>query len=180
MTVEKETLGEEITEEITDETITEEAAEAVENTEASEIDILTAKLKEQEESYLRLYADFDNYRKRVAKEKLESYTDATAQVMGKLLPVIDNLHRAITSQAEETPFASGVKMVAKQLDDTLSGLGLEMIASLGEQFDPNYHYAVLTDSDESREDNEIVEVMQEGYIFKGKVIRPAMVKVNQL
>ena len=128
---------------------------------------------------LRLYADFDNYRKRAAKEKLESYTDATAQVMGKLLPVIDNLARAISANTEETPFSNGVKMVSKQLDDVLSGLGLEMIASLGEQFDPNFHYAVMTDSIEDKEDNEIVEVMQEGYLFKGKVIRPAMVKVNQ-
>lgn len=174
MTVEKENLNEELTEEVAGETQAEEAKE-----ELSEYDILTQKLKEQEESYLRLYADFDNYRKRVAKEKLESYTDATAQVMGKLLPVIDNLARALSTNSEETPFYNGVKMVSKQLDDTLAALGLEMITSLGEQFDPNYHYAVMTDSLEDKEDNEIVDVMQEGYIFKGKVIRPAMVKVNQ-
>ena len=154
MTVEKENLDENLSEEIT-----EEITEEVKTEETDEVSVLTRKLKEQEESYLRLYADFDNYRKRVSKEKLESYTDATSQVMGKLLPVIDNLHRAIAANTEETPFVSGVKMVAKQLDDTLSNLGLEMIASLGEQFDPNFHYAVLTDCDESREDNEIVEVM---------------------
>ncbi|MBR6800373.1 MAG: nucleotide exchange factor GrpE [Eubacteriaceae bacterium] len=171
MTVEKENL-EELTEEVTENTVEE-------NTQKTEVDILNEKLKEKEESYLRLYADFDNYRKRAAKEKLESYTDATAQVMGKLLPVIDNLARAISANTEETPFSNGVKMVSKQLDDVLSGLGLEMIASLGEQFDPNFHYAVMTDSIEDKEDNEIVEVMQEGYLFKGKVIRPAMVKVNQ-
>lgn len=175
MTVEKENLNEEVIEEITEN----EAAEEVVTEEVTEIDILTAKLKEQEESYLRLYADFDNYRKRAAKEKLESYTDATSQVMTKLLPVIDNLGRALSTNDEENPLYSGLKMISKQLDDTLKGLGLEMINSLGGQFDPNFHYAVLTDCDESREDNEIVEVMQEGYMFKGKVIRPAMVKVNQ-
>ncbi len=175
MTVEKENLNEELTEEVTENEVCEETP----CEEVSETEVLKAKLKEQEESYLRLYADFDNYRKRAAKEKLESYTDATSQVMIKLLPVIDNLGRALLTNDEENPLYSGLKMVSKQLDDTLKNLGLEMISSLGEQFDPNYHYAVMTDSLEEKEDNEIVEVMQEGYTFKGKVIRPAMVKVNQ-
>ena len=178
MTIDKEILNEENSPETAEEVITEENA-AEETIELSETDILKAQLSEKEDSYLRLYADFDNYRKRASKEKLEAYTDATSSVMEKLLPVIDNLERALSADAEETPFYSGVKMVAKQLDDTLTSLGLEKIQAQGAQFDPNFHYAVMTESLDDREDNEIVDVFQAGYAFKGKVIRPSMVKVNQ-
>ena len=174
MTTEKEILSEE--NETPD---TQQDAVQEETAELTEADILRTQLQEKEDSYLRLYADFDNYRKRASKEKLEAYTDATSAVMEKLLPVIDNLERALMADAEETPFYNGVKMVAKQLDDTLRNLGLEKINAEGEQFDPNFHYAVMTECIEEKEDNEVVGVMQAGYTFKGKVIRPSMVKVNQ-
>ena len=143
------------------------------------MDALEKKFGELNDSYLRLYADFDNYKKRTAKEKTETALYATALVMQKLLPVIDNFERALAAETEESAFYTGVKMVYKQLDEILVSEGLKAIPAEGELFDPNLHHAVMTESDEAKDDNVITEQLQRGYMYKEKVLRPAMVKVNK-
>ncbi len=145
----------------------------------SDMDALEKKFGELNDSYLRLYADFDNYKKRTAKEKTETALYATALVMQKLLPVIDNFERALAAETEESAFYTGVKMVYKQLDEILVSEGLKAIPAEGELFDPNLHHAVMTESDEAKDDNVITEQLQRGYMYKEKVLRPAMVKVNK-
>lgn len=133
-----------------------------------------------EEKYLRLYADFDNYRRRAAKERLETYSMATGDLLVKLLPVLDNFSRAMDSCDEtDSPFYSGIKMVYKQLDDILREAGLEKIEALGSEFNPECHFAVVTESSEDADDNIVTKELQSGYSFKGKVLRAAMVAVNQ-
>ena len=100
--------------------------------------------------------------------------------MEKLLAVLDNFERALSSCEEETPFAEGVKMVSKQLSDILASEGLSPIESTGNAFDPLLHNAVMVDSDETKEDSTVTAELQKGYRYRDRVIRPAMVKVNKL
>lgn len=131
---------------------------------------------------IRLQADFENYKKRTQKEKLDIYQSATEDFIKKLLPVIDNLERAEAAAGEETAdaYRSGVQMVFKQLMTVLEEEGLKEIEAEGTAFDPNYHHGVAVGAEDDKDDQTILEVFQKGYTFKEKVIRPAMVKVNQL
>ncbi|MBC3797398.1 nucleotide exchange factor GrpE [Acetobacterium tundrae] len=129
---------------------------------------------------LRLQADFENYKKRSQKEKTEIYQFAAENFATKLLPVVDNLERAEASLAdlseEAKGCADGLEMVFKQLKEVLKEEGLEEVSCEG-SFDPKLHHGVAVGEDEEKEDQAILEVFQKGYSFKGKVIRPAMVKV---
>ena len=126
--------------------------------------------------YLRLMADFQNYKKRVEKEKRDLYSYANENIMNDLLTVMDNFERALEHDADEN-FKEGIEMIFKQLSDVLEKDGLAEIPALGEEFDPNVHSAVMTEETEDYESGKVSGVMQKGYTLNGKVIRPAMVKV---
>lgn len=139
-------------------------------------------LEEIKSKYLRLHADFDNFRKRTQKEKEEWYQYAAAGIMEKLLPVLDNFERAleaVTSQGEEVQsLLAGLKMIYRQLVGVLEKEGLEPIIALGEIFDPNLHEAMLqVPLEEGQQDNQVVEELRKGYRFKERVIRPTLAKV---
>jgi molecular chaperone GrpE len=136
--------------------------------------------KQAEENYdrfLRVSAELENFKKRTAREKEEIFTYAAADVIEKFLPVLDNLERALSQTPEESPFADGVRMVAKQFEDVLEKLGALAIETSEQPFDPNLHNAVMHAEDEAFGPNQIVEEFMKGYIYKDKVIRHSMVKV---
>lgn len=137
----------------------------------------TKKLSEAEDKFLRLCAEYDNYRKRTAKEKDRAWLDSKLQTVAEFLPVYDNLERALKQQTADEAYAKGVEMTMKGLQDVLTKLGVEVIPALGESFDPNRHNAVMHVDDENAEENTIVEVFQQGFICGEKVIRFSMVKV---
>lgn len=138
--------------------------------------------------YLRINAEYDNFRKRTAKEKEGIYSDAVIDVLNNILPTLDNIERALQfSENSENPepekmekvekVLEGVKMIHTQFINSLFKIGVEEIKAEGEQFNPEIHNAVFHEEDESKPDNTITEVLQKGYIKGDKVIRPAMVKV---
>lgn len=141
-----------------------------------------AKASEEEswsDKYTRLMADFQNFRKRTDKEKADVYSFANEKIMTDLLPVLDNFERALDSECKDEAYAEGMKMILKQLKDILTAAGLEEIDAVGQDFDPNFHHAVLTDSNADFDSGKVTEVLQKGYKLSGKVIRPSMVKVNE-
>ena len=148
---------------------------ATEETELKDADVA---LEEERERYLRLYAEFDNFRKRTAKEKLEAYGEATARCIEQLLPVVDNFERAIDAPCSDQTYHSGMVMILSQLRTFLEKSGVSEIESLGMPFDPNVHNAIKQEepSDEFPEGT-ICEVFQKGYMLKDRLIRPAMVAV---
>jgi len=129
------------------------------------------------DAYLRLLAEYDNYRKRSQKEKENLYSDIKADVVTRFLPVYDNLARALNQSTEDEAYRRGVEMIMTQFCTTLEKLGVTRTESLGQKFDPTLHNAVMHVEDEERGENEIVEVFQEGFMLGDKVIRFAMVKV---
>lgn len=162
----------------TAEEVTDEMSE-----EASPDELLKEIVKEDEavlNRLVRLQADFENFKKRSQKEKTEIYQFASENFATKLLPVMDNLERAeaaLSDASEEVKgYVDGLEMVFKQLKDVLKEEGLEEIVCEG-PFDPNLHHGVAVGQDDEKDDQEIIDVFQKGYKFKGKVIRPAMVKV---
>ena len=162
----------------TAEEVTDEMSE-----EASPDELLKEIVKEDEavlNRLVRLQADFENFKKRSQKEKTEMYQFASENFATKLLPVMDNLERAeaaLSDASEEVKgYVDGLEMVFKQLKDVLKEEGREEIVCEG-PFDPNLHHGVAVGQDDEKDDQEIIDVFQKGYKFKGKVIRPAMVKV---
>ena len=160
-------------EEIKEET----AAEATAEAETEAVPEINVELTAMNDKYLRLYAEYDNFRKRSQKEKEALYKDVKAEAVKSFLPVHDNLLRALAQPTEDAAYAKGVEMIMAQFNTTLEKLGVEKIESLGQSFDPSYHNAVMHVDDESKGENEIVEVFQEGFKMGDKVIRFAMVKV---
>ena len=163
--------------------IQEEVAEEVE-TEATETVEETPEVNEWEEKYnaerdahLRVAAEFDNFRKRTLKEKEQSYGNGKADAVEKLLPVYDNLERALNQPTEDEAFKKGVEMTMTQLVGIFSGLGVEIFGNVGEEFDPNFHNAVMHTEDESLGENVISQVFQKGFKLGDKIIRFAMVQV---
>ena len=156
----------------TKEEITIEEAEIVETVEKEKYDELYDK-------YLRLLAEYDNFKKRTQKEKEETFDYAVANTVEKLLPVIDNLERATLSLTEEekNTFSEGVEMVQRQLLEILEKIGVSKIEAQDKEFDPNIHNAVMHIDDENVGTNVVVEEFMKGYKFKDKVIRYSMVKV---
>ncbi len=134
-------------------------------------------LAEAADKYLRLAAEYDNYRKRTAKEKEAAWGEAKAQTVAAFLPVFDNLERAMKQETADEAYKKGVEMTMKGLQDALAGLGVEMIPALGETFDPNRHNAVMHCDDPEAGENTIVEVFQQGFACGDKVIRFSMVRV---
>lgn len=157
--------------------VEETTAEPQQEAQAEAAPQVDEKLAQAEEKYLRLAAEYDNYRKRTAKEKESAWTNAKAQTVAAFLPVYDNLERALKQQTTDEAYAKGVEMTMKGLQDALSSLGVELIPALGETFDPNRHNAVMHVEDDAAEENTVVEVFQQGFTCGDKVIRFAMVKV---
>ena len=172
------------TEEI-EETVQAEAAEETEEAEAevvqSEEEKLSLQLKEQNDKYLRLMAEYANYQNRTQKEKAARYADAVIDTVAQLLPIGDNLERALkteVSSEDAVKFKEGIEMVMKQFNECLQKLNVSPIAAEGEQFDPNFHNAVMHIEDEAIDDNTVVEEFMRGYIYKDeRVVRHSMVKV---
>lgn len=127
----------------------------------------------QQDQYKRVLAEYDNFRKRSAKEKETIYADVTAQTVSEFLPVLDNLERA----AAREDASQGAQLIYKQFCDVLGKLKVEPCAKVGDVFDPNLHNAVMHVEDETVEENTVVEVFQQGFMCGEKVIRFAMVKV---
>lgn len=199
---------EEIKEEKVEETMEEsqenkEAAEDSENAEASENDEAeakddenaaeddeTVKLKEKYEAeiadlkdkYTRLYAEFDNFRKRTEKEKIQNFDFGAREVIEKLLPVVDNFERALGTVEEEDvedAFTKGVQGIYKQIEKLFEDLQVKAIKAEGEKFDPNLHNAVMTDTESDAEEDTVTQDLQKGYTYKDQVIRHSMVKVKK-
>ena len=146
-----------------------------------EVEELGQKLADMQDKFQRTLAEFDNFRKRTSKEKASMSDDGVRDTIEKLLPIFDNLERAIASVDgkvdENDPLLKGVKMTDKQLKEILAAMGVEEIKALGEKFDPNLHAAVAHVEDENFGENEVVLDMMKGYKYKEKVIRHSMVKV---
>ena len=136
-----------------------------------------AAVREHEDKYLRLLAEYDNYRKRSQKEKETAWSTAKADTAKEFLPVYDNLERALKQETADEAYAKGVQMTMAQLKGVLEKLGIEEIPALGQPFDPNLHDAVMHMEDESLGENTVAEVFQTGFKLGDKVIRHAMVKV---
>ena len=145
----------------------------------SEIERLSAELSEANDKYMRLYAEYDNFRRRTALEKEGIYSDAYIDALTQILPILDNMERAAQFSPEdaESPIAKGIALTVKSFTDTLARMGVEEIEALGAQFDPNLHNAVMHVDDEQYGENEIVEVLMKGYKRGDKVLRYSMVKV---
>ena len=143
----------------------------------SELESLKDQVAGQEDKYLRLAAEYDNYRKRTAKEKESLWTDVKADTAGAFLPVYDNLERALKQDTADEAFKKGVEMTMNQLKEVLTKLGITEIPAQGQPFDPKYHNAVMHVEDESAGENTVVEVFQQGYAMDDKILRFAMVKV---
>ena len=137
---------------------------------------LEAALADKEDKYLRVCAEYDNFRRRSQKERESVYSDAYSDAINALLPVLDNLGRAVGCE-DPKALADGLALILKSFDEGLAKLGIEEIKAVGETFDPERHYAVLHVDDENYGENEVVEVLQKGYIRGDKVIRYAVVKV---
>ena len=129
------------------------------------------------DKYLRVCAEYDNYRRRSQKEKEALYGDIKADTVVKFLPVYDNLERALNQTTEDEAYRKGVEMIMSQFFATLEKLGVTPMDCLGQTFDPSLHNAVMHVDDEEKGENEIVEVFQKGFLLGEKVIRFAMVKV---
>ena len=154
----------------------EEAAEAVECAE----DTLRAEVEQLKDKLIRHAAEFDNYKKRTAKEREELYAMAVCDTVEKLLPVKDNLERAVAAAEStdgEAQLSDGVKMIVKQLDDVLTSIGVTPIAAVGEVFDPEKHNAVMHEENENFGENTVSEELMTGYMYKDRVVRHSMVKV---
>lgn len=163
------------------EAVPEEQEEVAEEAEDTKISELEEKIKEWEDKYVRLYAEYDNYQKRSKREKDARYADAVVDVVSEILPVADNLERALATEVESEDakkVLEGVLMVKKQMNEILNKLEVSEIAAVGEEFDPNIHNAVMHVDDEKVDDNTVVEEFMKGYRYKNdRVIRHSMVKV---
>ena len=167
-------------EEVIPEEQTAQAAETAEenpNPLLEELETLKQNLTDQEDKFLRLAAEYDNYRRRSQKEKESAWADSKAETAAAFLPVYDNLERAIKQETADEAYKKGVEMTMTQLKEVLSKLGIQEIPALGEAFDPNLHNAVMHVEDENAGENTIVEVFQAGFRTEEKVIRFSMVKV---
>ena len=158
-----------------------EAAEETAKEEAEKKEAEEAKKAEEAESerYMRLMAEFQNFKKRAAKEKSDIHAYANEKIVGDLLPVLDNFERALSTETEDEGYAKGMQLIFEQLKTALGNAGLEEIKAMDEEFDPNVHNAVMTETIEDKEDGIITKVLQKGYRLKDKVVRPSMVAVNK-
>ena len=146
--------------------------------EAEKMEQLAKELETMKDQYLRLAAEYDNYRKRTAKEKEQIYSDAKMATVKEFLGVYDNLERAVAQEGDDdSPHKKGMEMIFHQLEEILKKMGVEKIDAAGKPFDPDQHSAVMHIEDETLEPNTVAEVFQQGFTLGGRVIRFAVVKV---
>jgi molecular chaperone GrpE len=140
---------------------------------------LTADLEDLRQTLLRRQADFENYRKRIEKERLEESRRATARVVEALIPIVDSFEHALAAhrEAEYENYRKGFELIHKQMLDNLAKLGVERIEPTGQQFDPHQHQALDRAESSDAPDGTVLQVFQPGYLFHGRVLRPAMVRV---
>ena len=151
--------------------------EEIKAEETCEVNPWEEKYNTEHDSYLRLAAEYDNFRKRTIKEKEASYGNGKADAVAKMLPVYDNLERALQQQTQDEAFKKGVEMTMTELVKIFTSLGVEIFGQVGESFDPNIHNAVMHTEDENLEENTISMVFQKGFKIGEKVVRFAMVQV---
>ena len=162
----KETPVEETVEEVTEETV-----------ETPEVNPWEEKYNAERDAHLRVAAEFDNFRKRTVKEKEASYGNGKADAVAKMLPVYDNLERALNQPTEDAAYKKGVEMTMNELVKIFTGLGVEIFGEVGQEFDPNIHNAVMHIESEELGENTIAAVFQKGFKLGDKVVRFAMVQV---
>lgn len=157
----------------------EENEKVIEKEESVEIkqDSTKQELEEMTDRYKRLMAEFDNFKKRSSKERETLYNSLISDIITSILPVVDNLEKAVSTKTEDESYKQGVEMVYKQLIDALSNLGVEQIPTVGETFNPEYHEAVSSVQDDTLGEKEIKEEFRKGYKIGDKVIRHSMVVV---
>lgn len=145
--------------------------------EDNELNAVKAELEETTDRLKRLMAEFDNFKKRSAKEREGLYNSLLSDIVSSFLPVVDNLEKAVNSNTEDEGYKQGVELVLKQFMDVLSSLGVKEIEGVGSSFNPEYHEAVSSVQDETLGEKEVKEVFRKGYLIGDKVIRHAMVVV---
>ncbi|XKE96135.1 nucleotide exchange factor GrpE [Metaplanococcus flavidus] len=156
--------------------------ESNENEGEDEVSVLKDELEAEQNKYLRLLADYDNFKRRTQKDREISAKFRSQSLLTDLLPVLDNFERALAVEAKSEDAVSimkGVEMVQKSLLEAVKREGLEEIPAVGEPFDPNFHQAVMQEKDDDAEPGTVLQELQKGYTLKGRVLRPAMVKVNE-
>ena len=180
---EEEDAAEEATDDVREETAegscegTEEAENGADDP-VKRAEKLEADLAEKDAQMLRLRADFDNFRRRSAKEREELAAVVTQGILTDMLPLLDNFERALSAEGSDLDsFRAGVSMIYKQMTEALAKNGLEVIDTKDKKFDPNFHQAVMRVQDPEKEDDTIEQELQKGYMVKGRVIRPSMVQV---
>ena len=165
----------EIEKELTEETPVEETAEEV--TETPEENPWEEKYNAERDAHLRMAAEFDNFRKRTIREKEASYGNGKADAVAKMLPIYDNLERALSQETADAAFKKGVEMTMNELLKIFGGLGVEVFGAVGEEFDPGLHNAVMHIDDENLGESVIAQVFQKGFKMGEKIVRFAMVQV---
>ncbi|MBR3420918.1 MAG: nucleotide exchange factor GrpE [Ruminococcus sp.] len=179
---EEEVLEEEIAEELGDESddaelLDEDDAASEYNDSAAQYAELEDALAEANDKYLRLFAEYDNYRKRTAREKADTYSNAAAKCIENLLPVIDSFERSLEAECGDDNFKNGMSMIFGQMKDFLTKMNVTEIEALGAEFDPNFHNAIQQLDGTDYASNHVCQVFQKGYMLGDKLIRPAMVAV---
>jgi len=160
----------------------EETPNNEETSNVDEVEIIEEETAETQNAELtdklqRTLAEFDNFRKRTAKEKASMFDEGVSDTITKILPVIDNLERAISTLDRETEAYKGVNMIYKQFEQVLADVGVETIDCVNQTFDPNLHFAVAVVEDENFGEQEVIEELQKGYKYKDKILRHSMVRV---
>ena len=164
----KETPVEEVTEEVATETTVEETPE---------VNPWEEKYNAERDAHLRIAAEYDNFRKRTMKEKEASYGNGKADAVAKMLPIYDNLERALNQETSDAAYKKGVEMTMTELLKIFNGLGVEVFGNVGDEFDPNLHNAVMHIENEELPENSLAAVFQKGFKIGDKVVRFAMVQV---
>jgi molecular chaperone GrpE len=144
---------------------------------ADAIDGLRREKEALQDRLLRTAAEFDNYRKRVDRERRDLAEYTAADVLTEMLPIVDNLERALAAAAEADPLRKGVELILKQMLDLLRKRGVKPIVAVGVDFDPNFHQAVIHEPSSEHREGEVIEELQRGYLLGDRLLRPAMVKV---
>ena len=169
------------TEKVTDDTSAEKSKDSeTKPKEKTELEKAEESIANLSDKLMRTAAEFDNYKKRSAKEKIEIFGNAVCDTVAKLLPVLDNLERATVSSEQNLnteAMLEGLKMVKKQFEDALADIGISPIESVGEQFDPEKHNAVMTEESD-KDENTVLDEFMKGYTYKDKIVRHSMVKVS--
>ena len=177
---ENENQTEEIKEEVANEEVNEKKDDIIkENEEKSELQKKQIELDELDDRYKRVFAEFENYKKRTQKERDGLYNSVLGDIIVNMLPILDNLQMAVNAECKDEGYKQGVELVEKQFKEFLSKNNVEEIPAIGEMFDPSVHEAVGSAQDETKQNGEIVQEYRRGYKLGSKILRHSMVIVNQ-